>query len=253
MNNYKDKVLKSRKITKEEYSFIISLLDKYKMDKTNFINNAKKLKINKVDEKKLIVNGYDPIANIIYYNDRSNLICELLHVASSNNNICQGIIVKPNKVYTRPFGIALNEGITDLFLERGTKREGYFPFEKACAKTLKYAYGNQIFDAYFKNDDGTFRHQFDKSITVFMDYLDDYSNLALYARNCMQKDNKLPVGLSDAIKILMDIIVDELLKIITNDKKDCRAHLEKQLNSKSMQALYKIIGEYKLQNKVITK
>ena len=248
MNNYKDRVLESRKITKEETTFIINLLDKYKMDKTDFINNAKNLKLNKVNETKLIVNGYDPEANIIYYTDKSNYVCELLHVASSNKNIYQGIIVKPNKVYKKPFGIALNEGITDLFLERATKKEGYFPFEKVCAKVLKYAYGNQIFDAYFKNNDGVFRHQFGKDITSFMDYLDEYSHLALIARYSMLTDKKLPLGLANAIHIMMDLTIEELLKIVANDKKDSRAYLIKQLNSKSMQAIYKIIGEYKFKN-----
>ena len=250
MNNYKDQVIESRNITEEEKKFIINLLDKYKMDKTNFINNAKTLKINKVKEPKLIVNGYDPLDNIIYYNDKSNYVCELLHVASSKNDVYQGIIVKPNKVYKKPFGFGLNEGITDLFLYRATKKEGYFPFEKICAKVLKYAYDNQIFDAYFKNNDSVFRHQFglDKDITSLMMNLDEYTELALIAKNEMLLRKELPLGLANATKIMMNMVIEELLEFVKDSKKDCKAYLEKQLKSKTMKPIYDIIGEYEIKD-----
>lgn len=246
MNNYKDKVVSSREITKKEYNLIINLLDKYKMDKSNFIKNCKTLKINKVTENRLIVNGYDPIANIIYYTDKSNLICELLHVASSNNNVCQGIIVKPNKVYPKPFGIGLNEGITDLFLENALKEEGNFPFEKLCVKALKYVYGMNILNAYFKNDDSTFRHQFnDKDITKFMTSLDEYYSLILISKHQMLINNELPLGLANATKITMDIVLEELIKILKGSEKNYIRYIERALNSKSMKAIYDVIGEYK--------
>ena len=244
MNDYKSKVLDTRNIMEEEYNLIINLLDKYKMDKTIFIKNAETLKLKKVQVAYPIINGYDSKENAIYYNDNSNLTYELLHAASSKDKAYQGILVKPNGVYKKTFGFGLNEGITDLFLECANKEEGIFSFEKICAKVLKYAYGNQIFNAYFQNNDGMFRHQFDKDITHFMELLDEYTMLMLTARQEMQIYNRLSLGLANAIKILMDSVIKELLDIVKICKKDYRGYLQKQLKSKTMKPIYDIIGEY---------
>ena len=77
INDYQ--VLSSRNITEEEYNTIISLLDKYKMNKDNFIKNSKSLVLKETTYPKQIYNGYYPKDNIVVYNknlkrDRKKLV-----------------------------------------------------------------------------------------------------------------------------------------------------------------------------------
>ena len=71
LNDYQ--VLSSRDITEEEYNTIISLLDKYKMNKDNFIKNSKSLVLKETTYPKQIYNGYYPKDNIVVYNKKSNI------------------------------------------------------------------------------------------------------------------------------------------------------------------------------------
>ena len=160
MDNNEYKILETRKITQDEYDLIMGILNKYKMSSELFINNCKSLVMNKIDSDEFIINGYDSPNNTLYYNDKSDIISSLLRVASSTTSPYQGICIKPNIRYKKTANYALNEGINDLFLELGTKREGFYPFEKICAKVMKYAYGSKIFNCYFMNDDASFRFLF---------------------------------------------------------------------------------------------
>ena len=238
------KVIESRKITEEEYNLIINLLDKYKMNKKNFIRNANTLLLNKIDYQGKIYNGYNPMENIINYNDRSNLIRELLHVSSSNRNPYQGISIKPNRVYNENIGIGLNEGIADMFLESYNKSNGDFPFEKICAKTLKYVYTVKVFNFYFMNNDGGFRYYFKKNISNFLIDLDDYTNKLLQAKHLYQTTGKIGEGMKVSIKVLMTVVINDLFDILDGTDKAYKAYLFKQLKSKAMKPIYDIIGEY---------
>ncbi|MBR7042097.1 MAG: hypothetical protein IKI04_01205 [Bacilli bacterium] len=238
------KILESRKITKEEYNLIIALISKYKLNSNNFINNSKTLLINKIDYNGMIYNGYNPEKNIINYNESSNLIRELLHVASSNKSKYQGICIKPNRVYPESLGIGLNEGISDMFLELYNKEEGYFPFEKICAKTLKYVYTVKLFHFYFTNNDGSFRHYLGKNIASFLLDLDEYMDKMLYAKYLYQKNGKIGEAMKLSIKVLMTVVINDLFKLIGESNKEYKNYLFKQLNGKSMKPIYNIIGEY---------
>ena len=244
MDGTEFKILESRKISNEEHKLITNLLDKYKMDKTNFVNNAKTLVFNKIDIKGKILNGYDSSKNIINYNDKSNLTCELLHVASSNSGKVQGICIRPNKVYPKTIGYGLNEGITDLFLEYATNEEGSFPFEKICAKILEYAYGTNIFNYYFLSDDGEFRHQFNNEFSTFLSNLDDYSNAIMGAKILVLNNQFVPEEAIEVIKVYMDIVIEDLFGVVKDSKKDCTKYLKELLSSETMKPIYDIIGKY---------
>lgn len=247
MDNEKYEIIEKRKITKEEYDLIITILDKYKMNKDNFIINSKTLVLNKINTDEIIINGYNAPSNNIYYNNNSNLICELLHAASSTRSPYQGICIKPNKIYKKTVGYALNAGITDLFLELGKRKEGYHSFEKVCAKTIKYAYGIDIFNCYFMNDDISFRLFFNKYFDNFIACLDECSNKILFIK--MNKLNgQIKEMLDTDIKVLMTITINELLKVTSDSGKNCKNYLLKQLKTKTMKSLYDIIGEYNYEN-----
>ena len=238
------KVIESRKITKEEYELIINLLSKYKMDSNNFVANSRSLTINKIEYNGYIYNGYNPVKNTISYNERSNIIRELLHVASSTRSKYQGICIKPNRVYPESIGIGLNEGIADMFLELYNKEDGDFPFEKICAKTLKYVYTVKIFKFYFNNNDGAFRHFLGNNIASFLMNLDDYTNKMLYARYLYNKDGKIGEAMKLSLKVLMTVVINDLFKLIGDNNKEYQNYLLKQLKGKSMTPIYNVIGEY---------
>ena len=54
------KIIESRKITKEEYDAITGLINKYKLNPNNFINNCKTLVLNRIEFNGNIFNGYNP-------------------------------------------------------------------------------------------------------------------------------------------------------------------------------------------------
>ena len=246
MGDYK--VIESRKITDDEYNVVINLLDKYKLDKSNFVNNCKNLVLNKIDDERYLYNGYIPEDNVILYNDKSNIVRELFHVASSTRSIYQGICIKPNKVFPESLGRSLNEGIADMFLELYNKEEGIFPFEKICAKLLKHVYTIKMFNFYFMNNDGGFRHCFDKDVASFLITLDEYSKKMIYVRSIYQHGDEVNEMLKRSIKVLMTDAIDELLTLIGNTDEKNVTYLFNQLNSKTMKPIYDIIGEYNYNN-----
>ena len=75
--------------------------------------------------------------------------------------------------------------------------------------------------------------------------LDEYSRLALTAKFRMDTEKKVPLGLDTAIKIHMDMIIEELLHVASDSNKDCLKYLNELLNSKTMEPIYNLIGEYK--------
>lgn len=245
INDYQ--VLNSRNITEEEYNTIISLLDKYKMDKDNFIKNSKSLVLKETTYPKQIYNGYYPKDNIVVYNEKSNIIRELLHVASSNGtDNSQGIILRPSIIHAKPLGIGLNEGITDLFLEySNSETTCLFPFEKLCAKVLEYAFGINLYNNYFLNDDVAFDVSLnDKYIDLLMS-IEDYTILILRLKQILADKELLPRGVEAIVKIYMDMTIEDLLEVTKDSKKDCKSYIEKLLKEdSSMQDIYKIIGNY---------
>ena len=216
------------------------------MPNINFINNVKTLELCKIDYTGAILNGYDSVNNILRYNDNSNIIRDLLHVASSTRSPYQGICVTPNLVFKESIGYAFNEGITDMFLDINTNVDNYFPFEKICAKVFKFAYGTKPFSFYFLGNDSAFRHQFNKDITRFMIDLDEYSSKMILVKRIYDTRGEIEPGMEYAIKILMDIVIKDLLKIVSDSDKDCKTYLINQLKSKSMRTIYKIIGKYEV-------
>lgn len=238
------KVIESRSITKEEYDLIIGLIDKYKLDGKNFINNSKTLVLNKIDFDGIIYNGYDASNNIINYNEKSNLVRELLHVASSTRSIYQGICVKPNRVYVESMGTGFNEGITDMFLELCNKEEGPFPFEKICAKTFQYVHTVKMFNLYFGNNDGGLRRFFSKDVTKFLMELDDYSSRMIYYQRLLKNGIRIPESTKLYMKLTMTIIIDDVFELLEGSNKDYKSYLFKLLKSKTMKPVYDMLGEY---------
>lgn len=214
------------KLKKADYDLVINFLEKHGMSKTNFINNCKKIEIHKLSNNKLhIINGYNPMTNVITCNKTNDLMRELIHAASSNKSMEQGITLKPNRVYKQKMGYGLNEGITDLFYEYISGNNGIFIFEKICAKVLEYAYGMNIYNSYFMSDDITFRNQFKNSIINLFTYLDNYSNtrLNLYIDKINHKG--ISTARKNAVKALIELTTDELLKFVSDSNKDCKTYL----------------------------
>lgn len=240
--NYK--ILETRNISKEEYELITNLLDKYNMSKDNFIKNCKTLVINKIEYNYHIVDGYDPIKNIIMYNDKSNLVCEFLHVASSNRDKQLGICIRPNKVYKKSIGLGLNEGITDLFMTYCTNNKPYYCFERIVAKTLEYAFGIQIYNYYFLSDDAEFRFLFNRDYIKLLNNLDDYTYSMIGIRNLYLHDGKIPRGTDSALKIFMEVVIENLLNVVKDCGKDCKSYINELLKSNEMIDIYNIIGKY---------
>lgn len=207
----------TRTITKEEYNLIVSFLDKNKFSKELFINNSKTLVLKEVDGEET---GYNKEENTISYNAQSSIVRDLLKVSSSTKEY-SGICIKPNKVYTNPIGKALNEGITDLFLEFLTGEKGEYTFEKICAKVLAYAYGISIYNYYFTNDD-TFRFKFNEHFPIFMINLDGYHSYV----NTLKKYNREKDKMLD---ILMEIAIEDLLKVTSDRGKNVKEYLDELL------------------------
>ena len=197
----KEPNVKIRKITKKESALITDFLDKLEMDKTNFIKNSETLKIKEADiEGAFIINGYDPVDNIVIKTKDSSLPRELLHVASCNGAKEQGICVRPNRIYKKTFGHALNEGVTDLFLEKLTGEAPSFPVEKLCAEFIEHIYGINSLKYYFLSDDINFRHQFTNDITTLMYDLDDCYSMYLLALKAYSNKKELTISLKQAFK-----------------------------------------------------
>ena len=235
------KIIESRKITKKEIDEIISLINKYKLNANNFITNSNDLVINKIDYNEFIPNGYDAKNNIIFYNNQTNLTREFIHVASSTRDMYQGICIKPNETFPECIGVALNEGIADMFLELYNKQEGNFPFEKICAKTLKHAFTIKLFNFYFLNNDAAFRHFFNKDVYSFYTALDEYCKQMFYLKKIYKKNNNINELIKINIKIQMTDVINELLNIVDDSNKQYCLNL---LKSKTMKPIYDIIGEY---------
>lgn len=242
MNKQKLEIIETRKINQNEYGYMLNLLKKINMPNENFIKNCQTLILNKIDDKWYLLNGYDALNNLLYYNDKSNLVREFLHVASSNNFKEQGIIIKPCKFYSKSRGHAFNEGITDMFLELSTGEVGFFVFEKLCAKFLAYIYGIDLFKVYFQNDDLAFREQIDDGYMRFLLNLDDYSDAMTKIRKLSELKQPIPNGTGEILKIYMETVLEDLLILAKNSEKEYKAYLNELLKAKDMKQICELLG-----------
>ena len=101
-----------------------------------------------------------------------------------------------------------------------------------------------IFNAYFLNNDVSFRYAFSKNIANLLIDLDDYTRKMLYAKYQYNRDGKIGKGTKLSLKVLMTVTINDLFELLDGSDKDYKNYLFKQLKSKTMQPIYDIIGEY---------
>lgn len=152
---YKNSIPRGYEVTdKIEFMEVLQTLERYGMPTTLFIENLKTLAMVEVGKELGVDAVYLPKYNKIEYTDWKFVRHELYHVASSKEDGSSGITIRHGDEYV---GVALKEGITELFESLGSdEATSHYPFEKLCALSLATIYGMDIFKPHFEADPRAF-------------------------------------------------------------------------------------------------
>ena len=146
-----------------------------------FYNNLKTLKIKRNQKLKVLnlsINQYMPVDNVVYITDESALFHELNHVSSSYYNGVDYSGLSQNN-----FGTGINEGYTELLMERYYQYTDSYCAEKKIVNNLEKIIGrDKIEECYYTANLYEFVEvlkQYDTEETVlkFINYVDIMSSL----------------------------------------------------------------------------
>lgn len=259
INNIKSQLYKKGyKIEdREEIRLVHDTLVRSGMPIQNFLMQLQNLTLIKQENKDYTAAGYNPKTNTITYANDIDLIHELFHVASTENDSkSSGITIfeeglqedDEDDFVKAKYG--LDEGITDMFAEMAnTQVPCGYPFEKMCAEALREIFGLKVFTGYFKNSYDKFIAGFPEEVQIdivdLIYNLDEYNDLtrSIYAGDAFPED-------VEALEEITEAIIKSLVVIAETAGKDRNQMIEffnDKLNDSKIQSIRELI---KLDNAV---
>jgi hypothetical protein len=233
---------------KEEFRIVYDTIEKFGLNKFNFMFLLRSLTILKENNKDAIASGYNPRTNTITYINEDALIHELFHMASYKaGNKDSGIALLEGDFRSN---VGLNEGITDYFAGLAkSDRSCNYPFEKIVAETLDLLFGKDIFKGYFNNSCDEFINSFPEEIRIdiidLMSNLDEYHDLtqSIYSDDYFPEDI---ISLEEITESILKSLVT-IGETIGRDKNEIVEFFNSKVNDPKVQTIRDLI---KLDNAV---
>ena len=234
-----------------EIKAVYDLLERSNLPKSNFLMQLQNLIILKQENINNTVAGYNPKTNTFTYVNEIDLIHELFHMASTENEsktcgITQyedGIVQDEDGTQIK-VNYGLDEGITDMFAEMANSNVpcGY-PFERMCAEMLRNIFGLQIFKGYFENSYDKFLGGFPEEVQEFIEdlvsTLDEYQDLTklIYSGDSTIED---VTSLEELTEYIMETLT-EIAETIGKEKSEVMTFFSEKANDSSMQSIRDLV------------
>lgn len=234
-----------------EIKAVYDLLERSNLPKSNFLMQLQNLIILKQENIDNTAAGYNPKTNTITYVNEIDLIHELFHMASTENEsktcgITQyedGIVQDEDGTQIK-VNYGLDEGITDMFAEMANSNVpcGY-PFERMCAEMLRNIFGLQIFKGYFENSYDKFLRDFPEEVQELVEdlvsSLDEYQDLTklIYSGDSTIED---VTSLEELTEYIMETLT-EIAETIGKEKSEVMTFFSEKANDSSMQSIRDLV------------
>lgn len=234
-----------------EIKAVYDLLERSNLPVGNFLMQLQNLILLKQENSDFTAAGYNPKTNTITYANEIDLIHELFHVASTENEsktcgITQyedGLVQDEDGAQIK-VNYGLDEGITDMFAEMANSNVpcGY-PFERMCAEMLRNIFGLQIFKGYFENSYDKFLAGFPEEVQELVEelvsQLDEYQDLTrlIYSGDSTIED---VTSLEELTEYIMERLV-EIADVMGKEKSDIMTFFTEKANDSSMQSIRELI------------
>lgn len=227
-----------------EIKEVYDLLERSNLPKGNFLLQLQNLILLKQENSDYTAAGYNPKTNTITYEKEIDLIHELFHVASTENESKACGITQYDEGSNVKENYGLDEGITDMFADMANSNVpcGY-PFERMCAEMLRNTFGLQIFNGYFENSFDKFLAGFpeevQESIEDLVSTLDEYQDLTklIYAGESTFEDITSLEELNEYIMETLIIISETMGK----EKSEIITFFTEKANDSSMQSIRELV------------
>ena len=234
-----------------EIKAVYDLLERSNLPKSNFLMQLQNLIILKQKNINNTAAGYNPKTNTITYVNEIDLIHELFHMASTENEsktcgITQyedGIVQDEDGTQIK-VNYGLDEGITDMFAEMANSNVpcGY-PFERMCAEMLRNIFGLQIFKGYFENSYDKFLRDFPEEVQELVEdlvsTLDEYQDLTklIYSGDSTIED---VTSLEELTEYIMETLT-EIAETMGKEKSEVMTFFSEKANDSSMQSIRDLV------------
>lgn len=234
-----------------EIKAVYDLLERSNLPKSNFLMQLQNLIILKQENINNTAAGYNPKTNTITYVNEIDLIHELFHMASTENEskacgITQyedGIVQDEDGTQIK-VNYGLDEGITDMFAEMANSNVpcGY-PFERMCAEMLRNIFGLQIFKGYFENSYDKFLRDFPEEVQELVEdlvsTLDEYQDLTklIYSGDSTIED---VTSLEELTEYIMETLT-EIAETMGKEKSEVMTFFSEKANDSSMQSIRDLV------------
>lgn len=234
-----------------EIKAVYDLLERSNLPKGNFLMQLQNLIILKQENIDNTAAGYNPKTNTITYANDIDLIHELFHMASTENEsktcgITQyedGIVQDEDGTQIK-VKYGLDEGITDMFAEMANSNVpcGY-PFERMCAEMLRNIFGLQIFKGYFENSYDKFLRDFPEEVQELVEdlvsTLDEYQDLTklIYSGDSTIED---VTSLEELTEYIMETLT-EIAETMGKEKSEVMTFFSEKANDSSMQSIRELV------------
>ena len=234
-----------------EIKAVYDLLERSNLPKGNFLMQLQNLIILKQENIDNTAAGYNPKANTITYTNDIDLIHELFHMASTENEgktcgitqYVNGIVQDEDETQIK-VRYGLDEGITDMFAEMANSNVpcGY-PFERMCAEMLRNIFGLQIFKGYFENSYDKFLKDFPEEVQEHVEdlvsTLDEYQDLTklIYSGDSTIED---VTSLEELTEYIMETLT-EIAETMGKEKSEVMTFFSEKANDSSMQSIRDLV------------
>lgn len=234
-----------------EIKAVYDLLERSNLPKGNFLMQLQNLIILKQENIDNTAAGYNPKTNTITYTNDIDLIHELFHMASTENEgktcgitqYVDGIVQDEDETQIK-VRYGLDEGITDMFAEMANSNVpcGY-PFERMCAEMLRNIFGLQIFKGYFENSYDKFLKDFPEEVQEHVEdlvsTLDEYQDLTklIYSGDSTIED---VTSLEELTEYIMETLT-EIAETMGKEKSEVMTFFTEKANDSSMQSIRDLV------------
>ena len=234
-----------------EIKAVYDLLERSNLPKSNFLMQLQNLIILKQENINNTAAGYNPKTNTITYVNEIDLIHELFHMASTENEgktcgitqYVNGIVQDEDETQIK-VRYGLDEGITDMFAEMANSNVpcGY-PFERMCAEMLRNIFGLQIFKGYFENSYDNLSRDFPEEVQDLVEdlvsTLDEYQDLTklIYSGDSTIED---VTSLEELTEYIMETLT-EIAETMGKEKSEVMTFFSEKANDSSMQSIRDLV------------
>ena len=232
-----------------EIKAVYDLLERSNLPMSNYLMQLQNLILLKQENNDFTAAGYNPKTNTITYLENIDLIHELLHVASTENEShTTGITTYQSGDKHDDSQIKVNygldEGITDMFAEMANSNVpcGY-PFERMCSELLRNVFGLQVFKGYFENSYENFINGFPEeiheNIIELISNLDEYQSLTrlVYSGDSTPEDIE---SLEKTTEYILEIL-NTIVETMNVDKDDIMTFFIEKSQDPAMQSIRELI------------